>query len=122
MRTTLASAAIAVAVFFVVGCMPGVTISTGPDATTITGTFAAEARGDAGCAWLETSEGERIEVTYPDGWQIALDPVALYDDQGQLRASAGGRLTIDGYFPDVGDSVCHPQLMFVATKVSAAES
>jgi hypothetical protein len=103
------------------GCTPGgVTVSTGPEATTIKGRFAGEPRGDAGCAWLETTAGEQIEVAYPNGWRIEFDPLVLSDDADRLRARSGDWLTVKGYFQEVGASICQPQRMFVATEVAAS--
>lgn len=84
---------------------------------TIVGRFGGEARGDAGCAWIQTNSGERVEVTYPNGWRIEFEPPALYDDGGRQRAKPGDILTVTGYFADVGASVCRPQRMFEATEV-----
>ena len=100
------------------GCSPpGFTLSTGPQETTLTGQSGGEPRGDAGCAWIETSGGEKVEVTYPNGWRVEFGPPALYDDAGRLRAKAGDNLTIVGYFEDVEASVCQPQRAFVANEV-----
>lgn len=102
------------------GCTPpGITVSTGPQETTISGRFAGELRGDAGCAWLETTGGGRIEIAYPNGWRVDFDPLALYDEAGRQRAKDGDTLLVEGYFQQVGASVCQPQRMFVAIEVSA---
>lgn len=100
---------------------PGVTVSTGPRETTITGRFGGEPRGDAGCAWLKTGSGERVEVVYPNGWHVAFDPVALFDANGRKVAAAGDTILVKGYFNDVGASLCSPQRSFVATRVTAGE-
>ena len=97
---------------------PGVTVSTGPRETSITGVLGGEARGDAGCAWIQTSSGERVEVVYPNGWHIEFDPVALFDDGGRRVATEGDTLLVGGYFSDVGASLCTPQRSFNATGVS----
>jgi hypothetical protein len=106
-----------VAVPILAGCLsPGATVSTGPRQTTIIGRLA----GDGTCAWLETGAGQRIEVAYPDGWRLELDPLALYDDGGHLHASEGDTLMVEGYFGEMGASVCDPEQIFLATAVSAA--
>lgn len=105
------------------GCSPpGITVSTGPRETTIAGRFGGEPRGGAGCAWIETSASERIEVAYPNGWRVEFDPLALYDDAGREQAKGGDTLIIDGYYQEVGASICQPQRMFVATDVSVASA
>jgi hypothetical protein len=97
---------------------PSVTVSTGPRETSITGALGGEARGDAGCAWIETSSGERVEVVYPNGWHVEFDPVALFDNVGRRVATEGDSLLVDGYFSAVGASLCTPRLSFNATGVS----
>lgn len=97
---------------------PGVTVSTGPRETLITGRLGGESRGDAGCAWIATSAGERIEVVYPNAWHVEFDPVALFDDAGQQVAAEGDMIFVDGYFSDVGASACTPQRSFNAIRIS----
>lgn len=99
-------------------CWPGVTVSTGPRETIITGSLGGVPRGDAGCAWILTSAGERVEVVYPNAWHVEFDPVALFDDVGRQVAGEGDTLVVDGYFSDIGASVCTPQRNFNATRVS----
>lgn len=107
-------------VLSLVGCTPpGVTVSTGPQQTTITGRLASEQRGDAGCAWIATTADQRVEVAYPNGWHVEFDPLLLFDEAGQRRARDGDTLSLTGYFQAVGASVCHPDRMFVATQVTA---
>lgn len=97
---------------------PGVTVSTGPRETSITGRLGGEPHGDAGCAWLETDLGDRVEVVYPNGWHVEFDPVALFDEAGREIAVVGDTIVVEGYFNDVGASLCNPQRTFVATRVT----
>jgi hypothetical protein len=92
-------------------------VSNGPRETTIAGRLTGEPRGEAGCAWLETATGQRVEVSYPNGWRIEFDPVAIYDETDRSRGAEGDILTVVGYFAEVGDSVCRPEAMFIATDV-----
>lgn len=98
---------------------PGVTVSTGPREETIAGRLGGEPRGDGGCAWLETGSGERVEVEYPNGWHVEFDPVALFDENGDQVAGEGDTIRAEGYFNEVGASLCTPQQSFVATRISA---
>lgn len=100
---------------------PGVTVSTGPREETITGRLGGEPRGDAGCAWLETGSGQRVEVEYPNGWHVEFDPVAVFDESGHQVAALGDMIEAEGYFNDVGASLCTPQRSFVAIRVSAGQ-
>lgn len=124
MRSSARRARLAISLLVVLGTLagctpPGITVSTGPQVTTITGRLAGQPRGDAGCAWLETGGTQRIEVAYPNGWHIEFDPLTLYDEAGRQRAKGGDTLTVRGYFEEVGASVCQPQRMFAATEVTA---
>lgn len=100
---------------------PGVTESTGPRETTLSGRLGGEPRGDAGCAWVETDTGERVEVVYPNGWHMEFDPVSLFDERGVEVAAAGDRIIVDGYFNDVGASLCNPNRGFVAERVTVGQ-
>lgn len=118
-RPAGAAIVLLIAVTFLAACTPpGVTLSTGPRETSITGRFGGEPRGDAGCAWIETSSGERVEVVYPNGWHVEFDPLALFDETGRKLAEQGDTLVVEGYFNDVGASLCNPQRAFSATRVS----
>jgi hypothetical protein len=109
-------------VLWIAGCTPaGTTVGTGPQETTISGRFTGEARGDAGCAWLQTDD-QRIEVSYPNAWRVDFDPLGLYDEAGRLRAKGGDTIVAKGYFQEVGASVCQPERMFAATEVTVTET
>lgn len=83
------------------------------------GRFAGELPGDGGCAWLETTAGQSVEVAYPNRWRVEFDPLALFDEAGRQRAKDGDMLVVKGYFQEVGASICQQQRIFVATEVSA---
>jgi len=118
-RLIPAAAFLMIALTVLTACTPrGTTVSTGPQETTITGRLGGATRGDAGCAWLETSSGERIAVVYPNGWHIEFTRVALFDETGRQVAEDGETLVLDGYFNQVGASVCNPERSFVATRVT----
>ncbi len=117
-----AAAVLLIAAAALTACTPpGVTVSTGPRETSITGRFGGEPRGDAGCAWVETGSGQQVEVVYPNGWRVEFDPLALFDESGREVAAAGDTIVVEGYFNDVGASLCNPQRSFVATRVSGEQ-
>ena len=71
----LAAMALAVALLFVaVGCDSGGTmLSRTPRPATFTGRLqegVSPAPASVECSWLEDASGGRIEVFYPDGWQV----------------------------------------------------
>jgi hypothetical protein len=99
-------------------CWPGGAVNTGPRETSITGRLGGVPRGEAGCAWILTSAGERIEVVYPNAWHVEFDPVAVFDDGGRQVAGEGNTLIVEGYFSDISASVCAPERSFNATRVT----
>ena len=68
--------------------------SSGGDGRIYSGTLGSDSI-EGGCVYLETIDG-RVEVLYPDGWQVRKAPVALVDPSGQVVAGAGDRVTIRG--------------------------
>lgn len=118
-RQIRAAAVLLIALTVLAACdQQGVTVSSGPQETTIIGRLGGAAQGEAGCAWLETSSGQKVEVVYPNGWHIEFTSVALFDETGRQVAKEGDTLQVDGYFNDVGASVCNPQRSFNATRVT----
>lgn len=57
-------------------------------------------------------------MVYPNGWHVEFDPVALFDEAGREIAVVGDTIVVEGYFNDVGASLCNPQRTFVATRVT----
>lgn len=47
-------------------------------------------------------------MVYPNGWHVEFDPVALFDETGREVAEQSDTLVVEGYFNDVGASLCNP--------------
>jgi hypothetical protein len=60
-----------------------------------TGTLGSDAI-EGGCVYLETPDGRRLEVLYPDGWHVQRSPLALVGPDGTVVAEAGDPVTIRG--------------------------
>lgn len=120
-RLEAAALVLAIAAALMACTPPGTTESTGLRETALTGQLSGEPRGDAGCAWVETAPGERVEVVYPNGWRVEFEPVAVFDEQGRQVAAEGDTLRVEGYFNDVGASLCTAARSFVATRVMAGQ-
>jgi hypothetical protein len=71
---------------------------------------------EGGCSFLETDEGTRYEVVYPDGWTIDRMLAELRGPSGQV-AHAGESVTVDGAVATDRSSICQIGPIFVATAV-----
>jgi hypothetical protein len=79
-----------------------------PSGSSPIGTYAGRLGSDAiegGCTYLESDDGRRYEVIYPDGWELRRSPFELVDPGGRVVATAGDRITIRGTEADMV-SVC----------------
>lgn len=59
------------------------------------GTLGGDAQLEGGCTWLELDSGERVQVLYPEGYQVSADPVRLVGPDGEEVAVGGDPLEID---------------------------
>lgn len=105
----------------IAGCSSGFTVSTGPAPATLSGTLRGVGGDGSGCAWVEEATGRRVEVFWPDRWSVEFDPVAVFDSAGRQVAIAGDMLAIEGFFNEVGGSVCNVATTFSARQVQVAE-
>lgn len=81
-----------------------------------TGTLGSDAI-EGGCTYLQTADGTRLEVIYPDGWTVQRAPLALVDPGGQVVASAGEEVTIRGEDAQDMVSICQIGPIVRATEV-----
>lgn len=85
---------------------------------TLEGTLGGDADLEGGCAWLETDDG-RYEVMYPDGYEIAFDPLRLLGPDGDTIAAEGEPVRVGGTVGDDMVSACQVGTIFQATEVTA---
>ena len=71
---------------------------------------------EGGCSFLETDEGTRYEVTYPDGWTLDRTHAELRGPGGQL-AGAGESVIVRGAVVTDRSSICQIGPIFEATEV-----
>lgn len=60
---------------------------------------------EGGCTYLQTADGRRLEVIYPDGWQVRRSPLELVAPDGRVVAGPGDEVTIRGAPADMV-SIC----------------
>ena len=85
-------------------------------ARTITGVFGSDAI-EGGCAYLETDDGTRYEVLYPEGWTVKRGPFRLLDPDGGVVAQGGARVTVRGRVTTDMASICQIGPIFSADEV-----
>lgn len=98
------------------GCIPGPVVEETPGPITLEGRLTSGRLGQLDCVWLVDDDGHRVEIRYPAGWRVHLDPVRLVDPAGRVVAREGDLIAVGG--PDrEGRSICGPDF-FVADTVT----
>lgn len=83
------------------------------------GTLGGDAQLEGGCAWLENDEG-RFEVRYPDGYEVAFEPVRLVGPDGDTVAEEGDVVRVRGRIGGDVVTVCQVGTVFDAQEVLTA--
>jgi hypothetical protein len=83
---------------------------------TVTGIFGSDAI-EGGCAYLQTADGTRYQVLYPDGWTLERGPFRLIGPDGKVAADGGETITVRGSVADDMASTCQIGPIFRATEV-----
>jgi hypothetical protein len=76
---------------------------------------------EGGCTYLETEDGTRYEVIYPQGYEIDRSSATLRDPSGEVIASAGDVVTVRGHEASDMVSICQIGPIFQATEVISVE-
>ncbi len=82
---------------------------------TVTGTVGVESI-EGGCAYLETVDGTRYEVIYPEGWEINRATGELTGPDGE-RVGPGDRVSVRGSVAVGRSSICQLGPIFQASVV-----
>lgn len=113
-RTSLTFLAVAI----LVGCSPGRTVEQTHPAFVFVGRLeAGRSPQGSDCAWLVSASGDRLEVFYPDGWNVEFNPVRLTDPTGHLFAREGDLVRVTGPGDAIGESICSSGPPLPATSV-----
>ena len=98
---------------------PGPSKPSGPDAAdTYTGVLSFDSI-EGGCAFLQTAEGRKLEVIYPDGWTLQKSPLELLAPDGSVHSRAGDTVTVKGSEATDMASICQIGPIIRATEVLA---
>lgn len=87
-----------------------------PAGETITGILGADSI-EGGCAYLDTANGTRYEVLYPEGWTLDRSSAELTAPDGTIRAGAGDEVTVRGSIASDIASLCQIGPIFRASEV-----
>ena len=72
---------------------------------------------ETGCPYLQSADGTRYEVMYPDGWELRRSPLQLIAPDGSTVARAGDEVTVRGSVAGDMASICQIGPIFRATDV-----
>jgi len=72
---------------------------------------------EGGCPYLQAADGRKLQVLYPDGWQLVKSPLQLVAPDGSVRASAGDRVAVRGEEATDMVSICQIGPIIQATEV-----
>ena len=87
-----------------------------PAGNTITGILGADTI-EGGCAYLETEDGTRYQVIYPDGWTLKRSGPELTGPDGAVFAGGGDVITVRGSVDRDMATTCQIGPVFRATEV-----
>jgi hypothetical protein len=94
--------------------------SPAPRGDELTGLLGADSI-EGGCTYLETLDGTRYEVIYPEGWTIDRSSATLRDPSGEVIASGGDVVTVRGREATDMASFCMIGPIFQASEVVSVE-
>lgn len=72
---------------------------------------------EGGCGYLQSADGTRYEVLYPDGWDLSLSPLALTSPEDEVVARGGDEVTVRGTEATDMASICQIGPIFRASEV-----
>jgi hypothetical protein len=89
---------------------------------TLTGVLGGDPDLEGGCVWLETGDGRRVEVVWPEGYRASVEPVRLRDATGDVVAAEGDAVTVEGAPAREGVSTCQIGEIWTASAIDAPAS
>jgi hypothetical protein len=72
---------------------------------------------EGGCPFLDAPDGKKLQVIYPDGWQLDKSPLQLLAPDGSIHAKAGDVVAIKGSEANDMATTCQIGPVIRATEV-----
>ena len=72
---------------------------------------------EGGCPYLEAADGTKLQVLYPEGWQLNKSPLELIAPDGSVHSKGGDLVSIKGSKADNMASICQIGPIIQATEV-----
>jgi hypothetical protein len=72
---------------------------------------------EGGCAYLQATDGRKLQVMYPEGWELRKAPLELIAPDGSVHSKGGDPVSVNG--SEAGDvaTICQIGPVIRATEV-----
>ena len=74
---------------------------------------------EGGCTYLQAADGRKLQVIYPEGWQLTKSPLALIAPDGSVHSKGGDRVSVKGSEANDIATICQIGPVIRATEVLA---
>ena len=72
---------------------------------------------EGGCAYLQAADGRKLQVIYPDGWELTKSPLALVAPDGSVHSKGGDLVAVKGSEANDIATICQIGPVIKATEV-----
>src|SRR3954451_10366761 len=72
---------------------------------------------EGGCPYLQTTDGRKLQVLYPDGWQLQKAPLQLVAPDGTVHSKGGDLVSVSGSEARAVATICQIGPVIRATEV-----
>jgi len=72
---------------------------------------------EGGCPYLQTTDGRKLQVLYPDGWQLQKAPLQLVAPDGTVHSKGGDLVSVNGSEATDVATICQIGPVIRATEV-----
>ncbi len=96
---------------------PSAALSAAPGIGTVYSGILSMDAIEGGCAYLQAADGKKLQVLYPDGWQLQKSPLALIAPDSSVHSKGGDRVSVRGAEAADMASICQIGPIIQATEV-----
>ena len=72
---------------------------------------------EGGCTYLQADDGRKLQVIYPEGWELRKSPLALIAPDGSVHSKGGDRVSVNGSVANDIVTICQIGPVIRATEV-----